>query len=129
MLVIATLATIVASQAMISGAFSVINQSCNLGCFPRVKVIYTSTTVQGQIYIPEVNYTLMILCIAVVVGFRKTTAIGNAYGKTLRCGDSTLVSKSHNNLIPLTLRTDESAPLYILDDHCPHLVCLNTPSQ
>ncbi|KAG6556611.1 hypothetical protein Mapa_001552 [Marchantia paleacea] len=80
MLVIATLATIVASQAMISGAFSVINQSCNLGCFPRVKVIYTSTTVQGQIYIPEVNYALMILCIAVVVGFRRTTAIGNAYG-------------------------------------------------
>lgn len=79
-LVIATLATIVASQAMISGAFSVIKQTMALGCFPRVKVIHTSKTVHGQIYIPEINYMLMLLCMAVVIGFGNTAALGHAYG-------------------------------------------------
>lgn len=86
-LVVATLATIVASQAMISGAFSVIKQSLNLGCFPRVKVVHTSTTIKGQIYIPEVNYALMVLSIAVVLGFKHTSAIGNAYGTLFRTAE------------------------------------------
>jgi KUP system potassium uptake protein len=58
-----------------------VQQSLALGCFPRVKVHHTSSTVGGQIYIAEVNYTLMLLCIAVVAGFRSSTAIGNAYGE------------------------------------------------
>ncbi|KAK4778088.1 hypothetical protein SAY87_018275 [Trapa incisa] len=79
-LVLAILASIVGSQAIISGTFSIINQSQSLGCFPRVKVIHTSDKIHGQIYIPEINWTLMILCVAVTIGFRDTKHIGNASG-------------------------------------------------
>ncbi|XP_027349392.1 potassium transporter 5-like [Abrus precatorius] len=80
MFVIAVLAAIIASQAMISGTFSIIQQSLSLGCFPRVRIVHTSTKYEGQVYIPEVNYILMIACIAITVGFKTTTKIGNAYG-------------------------------------------------
>lgn len=79
-LVIAILASVVGSQAIISGTFSIINQSQSLGCFPRVKVVHTSDKKHGQIYIPEINWILMILCIAVTVGFRDTKHMGNASG-------------------------------------------------
>ncbi|KAL6603141.1 hypothetical protein ACP70R_043502 [Stipagrostis hirtigluma subsp. patula] len=79
-LIIATLATVVGSQAIISATFSIISQCRALGCFPRIKVIHTSSHVHGQIYIPEVNWFLMFLCLAVTVGFRDTEMIGNAYG-------------------------------------------------
>ncbi|KAK6161606.1 hypothetical protein DH2020_004987 [Rehmannia glutinosa] len=78
--VIATLAAIVGSQAIISATFSIIKQCHALGCFPRVKVVHTSKQIHGQIYIPEINWILMILTLAVAVGFRDTTTIGNAYG-------------------------------------------------
>ncbi|KAF2308033.1 hypothetical protein GH714_034612 [Hevea brasiliensis] len=80
MFVVAVLASIIASQAMISGTFSIIQQSLSLGCFPRVKIVHTSTKYEGQVYIPEINYLLMIACVAVTLGFRNTTNIGNAYG-------------------------------------------------
>ncbi|XP_045794258.1 potassium transporter 5-like [Trifolium pratense] len=80
MFVIAVLAAIIASQAMISGTFSIIQQSLSLGCFPRVRIVHTSAKYEGQVYIPEVNYILMIACIAITVGFKNTTKIGNAYG-------------------------------------------------
>ncbi|OMP05037.1 potassium transporter [Corchorus olitorius] len=67
----------------VPGTFSVIQQSLSLGCFPRVKVIRTSTKYQGQVYIPEVNYLLMLACVAVTLGFRTTVKIGNAYGNPL----------------------------------------------
>ncbi|KAK1415426.1 hypothetical protein QVD17_31207 [Tagetes erecta] len=79
-LVIAILASVVGSQAIISGTFSIINQSQSLGCFPRVKVVHTSDKKHGQIYIPEINWILMILCIAVTIGFRDTKHMGNASG-------------------------------------------------
>ncbi|CAL5061036.1 unnamed protein product [Urochloa decumbens] len=79
-LVLAILASVVGSQAIISGTFSIINQSQSLSCFPRVKVVHTSAKIHGQIYIPEVNWMLMILCIAVTVGFRNTKHMGNASG-------------------------------------------------
>ncbi|XP_072993089.1 probable potassium transporter 13 isoform X1 [Typha latifolia] len=79
-LVVATLATIVASQAIISATFSIISQCRALGCFPRIKIIHTSSHVHGQIYIPEINWILMLLCLAVTIGFRDTDMIGNAYG-------------------------------------------------
>ncbi|XP_073135061.1 potassium transporter 4-like [Henckelia pumila] len=78
--VIATLAAIVASQAIISATFSIVKQCHALGCFPRVKVVHTSKQIYGQIYIPEINWILMILTLAVAVGFQDTTTIGNAYG-------------------------------------------------
>ncbi|XP_059449627.1 potassium transporter 4 [Corylus avellana] len=78
--VIATLAAIVGSQAVITATFSIIKQCHALGCFPRVKVVHTSKHIYGQIYIPEINWILMILTLAITIGFRDTTMIGNAYG-------------------------------------------------
>ncbi|KAG2402896.1 Potassium transporter 5 [Vigna angularis] len=74
------MASIIASQAMISGTFSIIQQSLSLGCFPRVKIVHTSAKYEGQVYIPEINFILMIACVAVTAGFKSTTKIGNAYG-------------------------------------------------
>ncbi|CAN6206422.1 unnamed protein product [Urochloa humidicola] len=78
--VVATLAAIVGSQAIISATFSIVKQCLALGCFPRVKVVHTSRWIHGQIYIPEINWILMVLCLAVALGFRDITVIGNAYG-------------------------------------------------
>lgn len=77
---IATLATVVGSQAIISATFSMISQCRALRCFPRVKIKHTSNQIHGQIYIPEANWMLMLLCLAVVIGFTDTNRIGNAYG-------------------------------------------------
>ncbi len=77
---LATLAAIIASQALISGAFSLTQQAVQLGYSPRVNIVHTSATEAGQIYIPEVNTALMIGCLLVVLGFRSTGALGAAYG-------------------------------------------------
>ncbi|XP_050375084.1 putative potassium transporter 12 isoform X2 [Argentina anserina] len=79
-IVIATLAAMIASQAMISATFSCVKQSMALGCFPRLKIVHTSRRMMGQIYIPMINWFLMIMCIVVVAIFRSTTEIANAYG-------------------------------------------------
>ncbi|KAJ6831162.1 putative potassium transporter 9 [Iris pallida] len=79
-LIVAILASVVGSQTIISGTFSIINQSQSLGCFPKVKVVHTSKKMHGQIYIPEINWMLMILCLAVAIGFRDTKHLGNASG-------------------------------------------------
>lgn len=77
---LATLATIIASQALISGAFSITMQAENLGFLPRMKILHTSATAYGQIYIPFVNWTLMLACIAVVVSFQTSGNLAAAYG-------------------------------------------------
>ncbi|XP_009628639.1 putative potassium transporter 12 isoform X1 [Nicotiana tomentosiformis] len=77
---IATVAAIIASQAMISASFSCVKQAMALGCFPRLKIIHTSKKHMGQIYIPVINWFLMIMCMLVVAAFRSTTDIANAYG-------------------------------------------------
>ncbi|CAL5081249.1 unnamed protein product [Urochloa decumbens] len=78
--VIATLAAMIASQAMISATFSCIKQAMALGCFPRIKIIHTSKKIMGQIYIPVMNWFLMVMCIIIVATFRSTNDIANAYG-------------------------------------------------
>ncbi|XP_022989579.1 potassium transporter 4-like [Cucurbita maxima] len=78
--IIATLAAIVGSQAVITATFSIVKQCHALGCFPRVKVVHTSKHIYGQIYIPEINWILMILTLSITIGFQDTTMIGNAYG-------------------------------------------------
>ncbi|CAK9327281.1 unnamed protein product [Citrullus colocynthis] len=78
--VVATAAAVVASQATISATFSIIKQALAHGCFPRVKVVHTSKNFLGQIYVPDINWILMILCIAVTAGFKNQSQIGNAYG-------------------------------------------------
>lgn len=80
LLIIATVAAIVASQALISGAFSLAQQSIQLGYFPRLTIIHTSRSELGQIYIPEVNALLAVGCLAIVLGFRSSGALGAAYG-------------------------------------------------
>jgi KUP system potassium uptake protein len=80
MVMLATAAAVIASQALISGAFSITQQCIQLGYCPRMSIVHTSETEHGQIYIPEVNRALMIGCLTVVVGFRSTSALGAAYG-------------------------------------------------
>lgn len=78
--VIATSAAIVASQSLISATFSVIKQSVVLDYFPRVKVVHTSPSKEGEVYSPEVNYILMVLCVSVILIFGDGQDIGNAFG-------------------------------------------------
>lgn len=78
--IVATFAAVVGSQAVISATFSMISQCCALNCFPRVKIVHTSSKIYGQIYIPEVNWMLMCLCLAVTIGLRDTNMMGHAYG-------------------------------------------------
>jgi KUP system potassium uptake protein len=80
MVALATAAAIVASQALISGAFSLTRQAVQLGFCPRVTIRHTSATEAGQIYVPEVNWGLMIACIGLVLGFRSASNLASAYG-------------------------------------------------
>ncbi|HUQ82516.1 MAG TPA: potassium transporter Kup [Gemmatimonadaceae bacterium] len=80
LLVIATSAAIVASQALISGAFSMTQQAIQLGYSPRMRIIHTSKQEAGQIYIPEINKALAVGTLLLVVGFGSSTALGAAYG-------------------------------------------------
>lgn len=78
--IVATFAAVVGSQAAISATFSIISQCCALNCFPHVKIVHTSRKIYGQVYIPEVNWMLLSLCLAVTIGLRDTNMIGHAYG-------------------------------------------------
>ena len=80
MIGLSTVATVIASQALISGAFSLTQQAVQLGLCPRVRIVHTSSEMQGQIYVPFVNYALMIACIGVVIGFKESGALAGAYG-------------------------------------------------
>ncbi len=80
LVILATLATIIASQAMITGAFSVVQQSVQLGMMPRLKIQHTSASAYGQIYVPVVNWTLMILVLILVLTFQKSSNLAAAYG-------------------------------------------------
>ena len=80
LVLIATLATIVASQAVISGAFSVTQQAIQLGFIPRLRITHTSASAAGQIYIPAVNNTLMVLVILLVLFFQNSSNLAAAYG-------------------------------------------------
>jgi len=80
MVFLATIATVIASQAVISGAFSVTNQAIQLGFLPRLTVRQTSKEEIGQIYLPAVNWTLFVAVIALVIGFGSSAALASAYG-------------------------------------------------
>ena len=77
---LATCATVIASQALISGAFSLTMQAVQMGFIPRQKVLQTSASAKGQIYVPLVNWVLMLACIALVLGFRTSSNLAAAYG-------------------------------------------------
>ena len=78
--ILATLATVIASQAVISGAYSMTKQAVQLGLLPRMQVLYTSSKAVGQIYIPGVNWLLLVSVLLAVVGFGSSTALASAYG-------------------------------------------------
>ncbi|MDB5720535.1 MAG: Low affinity potassium transport system protein kup [Alphaproteobacteria bacterium] len=80
LVVLATAATIIASQAVISGAFSVTRQAMQLGFVPRLKILHTSERAAGQIYLPFVNWTLLVLVLGLVLGFRESSKLASAYG-------------------------------------------------
>ena len=80
LVILSTLATVIASQAVISGAFSLTRQAVQLGYLPRVDIEHTSETESGQIYIPGLNRVLMIACIGLVIGFGSSSRLAAAYG-------------------------------------------------
>jgi KUP system potassium uptake protein len=77
---IATLATVIASQALISGVFSLSMQAVQLGYLPRLEILHTSASERGQIYVPSLNWLLMVCCVGLVVGFGSSTNLAAAYG-------------------------------------------------
>jgi KUP system potassium uptake protein len=77
---LATVATVIASQAIISGVFSLTRQAIQLGYLPRMEIIHTSRAEIGQVYMPNVNWTLMLATITLVIGFRSSTNLAGAYG-------------------------------------------------
>jgi KUP system potassium uptake protein len=95
LVVIATAATVIASQAVISGVFSVTTQAVSLGLFPRLRVEHSSAENAGQIYVPTMNWILMLASLALVVGFGSSAALAGAYGLAVS-GAMTIVT-------PLTL--------------------------
>lgn len=80
MLILATIATVVASQALISGVYSLTQQAMNLGFLPRMQVVHTSPATRGQVYLPTVNNLLMVACIALVLVFQSSSGLAAAYG-------------------------------------------------
>ena len=80
MVILATAATVIASQAVISGAFSVARQSIQMGLLPRMQIIHTSGMEEGQIYVPFTNWSLYLAVVALVIGFKSSSNLAAAYG-------------------------------------------------
>jgi len=78
--ILAMLATVIASQAMITGVFSLTQQAVQLGFMPRLKIVHTSPDMRGQVFLPQINFMLMIACLSLVAGFRKSESLAHAYG-------------------------------------------------
>ncbi|MEE1613415.1 potassium transporter Kup [Microvirga sp. CF3016] len=91
MVILATVATIIASQAVITGAFSISEQAMHLGVLPRFRVMRTSETEKGQIYIPTINWLLLLAVILIVVLFESSSALAAAYGLAVT-GDMVITS-------------------------------------
>lgn len=85
LVVLATLATVIASQAVISGAYSMASQAVQLGFSPRMDVSYTSEQQMGQIYIGQINWLLLLAVIALILGFQSSSALASAYGFAVTC--------------------------------------------
>lgn len=109
MFAVAVVAAIIASQAMISATFSILKQAMHLGCFPNIRIVHTSTKYAGQVYIPEINYFLMVACVLVTVSFKNTTTLGNAYGIAV-VGDMIVTS----TLLTLIMLMVWETPIYFV---------------
>ena len=83
LVILATMATIIASQAMITGVFSLTQQAVQLGYLPRLKIKHTNPDIRGQIYLPQINIVLCLACIGLVIGFGGSSPLAAAYGLTV----------------------------------------------
>jgi KUP system potassium uptake protein len=120
LVILSTAATVIASQAVISGVFSVTTQAVSLGLLPRLRVLHSSADNAGQIYVPTMNWALMVAAIALVLGFGSSSALAGAYGLAVS-GAMTIVTpltlsliKSRTGRDSLALRTGLSL-LFIID--------------
>ncbi|HLS55395.1 MAG TPA: potassium transporter Kup [Zeimonas sp.] len=113
LIALATMATVIASQATISGAFSATQQASRLNFLPRLRVLHTSDVAQGQIYIPAVNWLLMVLVVALVLGFRSSNALASAYGIAVS-GDLLLGSVMMLLVLPFVKDLRMLWPLFLL---------------
>jgi KUP system potassium uptake protein len=120
LVILATAATIIASQAMISGAYSIARQCVQLGFLPRLSVRHTSETEEGQIYLPQVNFALLAGVVVLVVAFRNSDSLAAAYGLAVTgtfVATSTLAGlvfrRTFGWSLPLVIAT--FAPLFVLD--------------
>jgi KUP system potassium uptake protein len=86
MIILATMATIIASQAMITGVYSLTQQAVQLGYQPRLKIIHTNPDIRGQIYMPQVNFLLLACCLALVWTFGSSSRLASAYGFSVAMG-------------------------------------------
>jgi KUP system potassium uptake protein len=91
MIILATMATIIASQALISGVYSLVSQGIGLGLFPRLRIVHTEEKHEGQIYVPFINWALLLGCVMLVVTFKSSTALASAYGLAV-AGDMLITS-------------------------------------
>jgi KUP system potassium uptake protein len=107
LVVLSSFATIIASQALISGSFSLTRQAMQMGFFPRVTIKHTAEDTEGQIYIPEINYFLAVVCIFLVLGFRSSSAMAAVYGVAVT-GTMTITSIVYF----LVLRHNRKWPLW-----------------
>jgi KUP system potassium uptake protein len=80
LILLSTMATVIASQAVITGAYSLVSQAIQLGLLPRLEIVHTSATQEGQIYIPKINFILLVGVLALVMLFRSSDSLANAYG-------------------------------------------------
>jgi KUP system potassium uptake protein len=80
LVILATMATVIASQAVISGAFSIAHQAAQLGYLPRLRVVHTSARAYGQVYVPIINRVLLVAVLALVLGFQSSSKLAFAYG-------------------------------------------------
>jgi KUP system potassium uptake protein len=109
LIIIATLATVIASQAVISGAFSLARQSVQLGFWPRIKVVHTSESNIGQVYLPFINLALYVVTFLLIVGFKESGNLASAYGIAV---SATMLITSL--LIICIARSLWKVPLYVL---------------
>lgn len=84
--ILATAATIIASQAMITGVFSLTQQAVQLGYLPRLRIVHTNPDIRGQIYMPQVNFLLLVACVTLVIGFGTSSSLASAYGLSVSLG-------------------------------------------
>jgi KUP system potassium uptake protein len=113
LVVLAALATAIASQALISGVFALTHQAVQLGFFPRVTIRYTSHESEGQTYVPFMNWALMVACIALVLGFQQADRLASAYGVAVS-GTMTITSVVFFEVTRKTWRWPPAASVAVL---------------